>query len=74
LDKIYHPQIQKRFDITASLVLSDKIYLESNEENFKLRLMDLIYLGDWVSYYLALFRGFDPTEIENINILKEKLA
>ena len=74
LDKIYHPQIKKRFDITASLISSDKIYLESNEEDFKLRLMDLIYLGDWISYYLALFRGFDPTEIENINILKEKLA
>lgn len=74
LDKTYHPQIKKRFDITASLISSEKIYLESNEEDFKLRLMDLIYLGDWISYYLALFRGFDPTEIKNINILKEKLA
>jgi glucose/mannose-6-phosphate isomerase len=74
LDKTYHPQIKKRFDITASLISSEKIYLESNEEDFKLRLMDLVYLGDWISYYLALFRGFDPTEIENINILKEKLA
>ena len=74
LDKTYHPQIKKRFDITASLISCEKIYLESNEEDFKLRLMDLIYLGDWISYYLALFRGFDPTEIKNINILKEKLA
>jgi glucose/mannose-6-phosphate isomerase len=74
LDKTYHPQIKKRFDITASLISSEIIYLESNEEDFKSRLMDLIYLGDWISYYLALFRGFDPTEIENINILKEKLS
>jgi glucose/mannose-6-phosphate isomerase len=74
LDKTYHPQIKKRFEITASLISCDKIYLESNEEDFKVRIMDLIYLGDWISYYLALFRGFDPTEIENINILKEKLA
>ena len=74
LDKTYHPQVKKRFDITASLISSEKIYLESNEGDFKLRIMDLIYLGDWISYYLALFRGFDPTEIENINILKEKLA
>jgi glucose/mannose-6-phosphate isomerase len=74
LDKTYHPQIKKRFDITASLISSEKIYLESNEGDFKLRIMDLIYLGDWISYYLALFRGFDPTKIENINILKEKLA
>jgi len=74
VDKTYHPQIKKRFDITASLISCDKIYLESNEKDFKVRIMDLIYLGDWISYYLALFRGFDPTEIENINILKEKLA
>jgi glucose/mannose-6-phosphate isomerase len=74
LDKTYHSQIKKRFDITASLVSCEKFYLESNEEDFKSRIMDLIYLGDWISYYLALFRGFDPTEIENINILKEKLA
>jgi glucose/mannose-6-phosphate isomerase len=74
LDKTYHHQTKKRFDITASLISCEKIYLESNEEDFKLRLMDLIYFGDWISYYLALFRGFDPTEIEFINILKEKLA
>jgi glucose/mannose-6-phosphate isomerase len=73
LDLAYNTQIKKRFDITASLVSCEKIYLESNEDDFKLRLMDLVFFGDWISYYLALFRGFDPTEIENINILKEKL-
>jgi glucose/mannose-6-phosphate isomerase len=74
LDKLYHPQITNRFEISASLINCEKIYLESDEEEFKLRLMDLIYLGDWITYYLALVRGFDPSEIENINILKEKLA
>jgi glucose/mannose-6-phosphate isomerase len=74
MDNIYHPQIKKRFEVTSSLVSCDKIILESDEADFKLRIMDLIYLGDWITYYLALFRGFDPTEIENINILKEKLA
>ncbi len=73
-DKSYHPQITKRFEISSSLIHCEKIYLESSEEEFKLRLMDLIYLGDWITYYLALVRGYDPSEIENINILKEKLA
>ena len=49
------------------------IYLKSNEDNFKVRLLDLIYLGDWISYYLGVLRGFDPSEINNINTLKEKL-
>jgi glucose/mannose-6-phosphate isomerase len=74
LDKIYHPQIKKRFEITSSLISGDKIILDSSETDFKLRIMDLIYLGDWITYYLALLREYDPTEIENINILKEKLA
>jgi glucose/mannose-6-phosphate isomerase len=73
-DKTYQKQIAKRFEISASLINCDKIYLESSEEEFKLRLMDLIYFGDWITYYLALVRGYDPSEIENINILKEKLA
>jgi glucose/mannose-6-phosphate isomerase len=74
IDKTYHPQIKKRFEITSSLITAEKIYIESSEEDFKMRIMDMVYLGDWISYYLALLRGFDPTEIENINILKEKLT
>lgn len=74
LDEDYHPQIKKRFEICAGLINTEKIFLKSDEENFKLRLMDLIFLGDWISYFLALLRGFDPTEIDNINYLKNKLT
>ncbi len=75
-DEDCHPQIKKRFEITKDIIRksgADIITLKSTKENFKLRLMELIYLGDWISYYLALLRGFDPTEIENINYLKEHL-
>ncbi len=77
IDPSYHPQVKKRFEITSELVASRKveiITLESDQLDFKLRLMDLVYLGDWVSYYLAIIRGFDPTEIDNINTLKKRLA
>jgi len=77
LDEEYHPQTKKRFEITAELAAkngAEIIRLESDEKEFKLRLLDLIYLGDWISYYLAVLRGFDPTEIENINILKKRLS
>ncbi len=33
-----------------------------------------VALGDWTSYYLALLRGVDPTPIEAIDRLKERLA
>lgn len=76
LDDDYNEQIKKRFEITSYLIKKNGgeiINLRSNEENFKLRLIDLIYLGDWVTYYLAILHGVDPTTINNINYLKEHL-
>ncbi len=38
------------------------------------KIISMIYLGDWISYYLALFYGKDPIEIKNIDYLKAKLS
>ncbi|MEW5841963.1 MAG: bifunctional phosphoglucose/phosphomannose isomerase [Bacteroidota bacterium] len=76
LDKEYHPQVSKRFQITSEIIEKsgcEIISLESKENDFRLRLIDLIYLGDWATYYLAVLRSFDPTSIGNINYLKEHL-
>lgn len=76
MDESYHPQIKKRFKILNDIFLqagAGIITLKSNEQNFKERLLDLISLGDWISYYVGVLRGFDPSEIDNINTLKEKL-
>lgn len=73
----YNPRIIKRFDIAANLIKkqgAEIIELKSNEENIKVRIMDLIYLGDWITFYLAVLRGFDPSEIDNINFLKQHLG
>lgn len=77
LDKDYHPQVRKRFLVTSELIRKagvEIINLESKEEDFRVRMFDLIYLCDWISYYLAVLRGFDPITIKNINTLKERLA
>jgi glucose/mannose-6-phosphate isomerase len=77
LDKTYHPQIKKRFRITSELITENRaevINLESSEKKLKVRLMDLIYLCDWITYYTAILRGYDPAEIKNIDLLKEKLS
>lgn len=76
-DEEIHPQIKKRFEIIAPMIKSSDveiITLKSSEENFKMRLMDLIYLTDWISYYLAVLRQFDPSEIDFIHTLKNKLS
>jgi glucose/mannose-6-phosphate isomerase len=38
------------------------------------QLVDLRYLGDWVSLYLALDAGVDPGPIDAIARLKDELA
>lgn len=75
-DELYHPQIQKRFDILKDIFSksgAEILSLKSNEQLFKVRLLDLIYLGDWISYYIGVLRGYDPSEIDNIYTLKDRL-
>jgi glucose/mannose-6-phosphate isomerase len=77
LDRDYPAQIRKRFNITSELITAkdtEIINLESSRDHFKVRLFDLIYLCDWITYYLAVFRGFDPVEIDYIHRLKNSLS
>lgn len=72
-----HPQIKKRFAITSELLTKagvEIISLSSAEASFQERLLDLVYLCDWISYYLAIQRGKDPSEIDYIYLLKKRLA
>jgi glucose/mannose-6-phosphate isomerase len=76
-DESYNNRVKKRFEIVSDLIKqtgTEIITLKSDQEEYKLRLMDLIFLGDFISYYLAIIRGYDPSTIKNINYLKEKLA
>ena len=38
------------------------------------RFLYLVYLGDFISYYLAIHYRVDPTEIPNIDFLKHSLS
>lgn len=75
LDDDYHPQVLKRFNIFTEIVRGsvDFIELKSSGKNRKVRIMDLIYLSDWISYYLAVLRGYDPSEIDYIRTMKNSL-
>ncbi len=76
LDPSYHPQIKKRFQILSEIFSKsgvETINIESKQNDFKLRLLDMIYLLDWVSYYVGVLRGYDPSEIDNIHTLKNLL-
>ncbi len=75
-DRSEHPRIQKRFDITAELLgeLVEGIdQLTGRGESRFARFMSLMLYTDYVSYYAALLRGEDPSEITAIERLKERL-
>ncbi|MFP4527760.1 MAG: bifunctional phosphoglucose/phosphomannose isomerase [Candidatus Kapaibacterium sp.] len=72
-----HPKVKVRFDAIEEL-LSDKVKsiyrIEGRGEHLLARMFDLIYMGDWVSYYLAIMNSADPTPIPLIMRLKEILS
>ncbi len=72
-----HPRVKVRFEAVEQLLKSKNIntLTVSGEGNSVLaRIFDLIYLGDWVSYYLAMLNNVDPTPIPLILELKKILS
>lgn len=54
--------------------LDGVVELSGTGEDALARQMSLAYLGDWVSVYLALMSGIDPTPVEAIFGLKDRMA
>jgi glucose/mannose-6-phosphate isomerase len=76
-DKENHPQIQKRIQITHKLILdlADGVTeVWTTGDSWLARLWSVLFLGDFVSYYLAILNEVDPTPVKKISYLKEKLA
>lgn len=76
-DKDMHPRLGLRMDITRDIIKkegTEVIEIWSKGENLLSRIFSLIYIGDFVSYYLALLYGIDPTPVERVTYLKNQLA
>ena len=71
------PQIRKRISVTLDIIrphAGEILEVYAQEEQLLSRILGLICLGDWVSFYLAMSNGVDPYPIRNINRLKDALA
>ncbi len=69
-------RIAKRVEVTLPLIESSSggsLQVWDDGESNLARLFSLIYVGDFTSVYLALINGVDPTPVERIKMLKEKL-
>ncbi len=72
-----NPRIKKRMDITGGMLRKKSngiIEVCSRGNGFLSRLFSLIYIGDFVSFYLAILNRVDPTPVERIKYLKKELA
>ena len=72
-----HPRVSRRIDITADILKDEGIkVIEVNSTGDDLlgRIFSLIYIGDFVSFYLAVLNRTDPTPVKRIAYLKDRLA
>ncbi len=72
-----HPQIARRFDILEGILkkrTAGVIGVEPQGKSLLCQMMTSVYLGDFVSVYLAYLRGVDPTPIGLIDQFKKSLA
>lgn len=72
-----HPRIKQRMDVSKTIIKRQKvgiIEVESQGLHLLSRIFSLIYIGDWVSFYLAILNKIDPTPVEQVTYLKKELA
>jgi glucose/mannose-6-phosphate isomerase len=76
-DSTDHPKIKARMNAIDKLHSEDAhafLSLESEARGLLARIFDMICLGDWVSFYLAMLNKVDPTPIPIISRLKEIMS
>jgi glucose/mannose-6-phosphate isomerase len=72
-----HPGTARRIEVTAELLEVDAAFVahvRGRGETRAASAFSLLAHGDWVSYEAALARGVDPTPVERIGVLKQRLS
>lgn len=76
-DKGDHPQTQRRFELVKSLIDGKAGTVHdawSEGDSVLARVLSMVYLGDFVSLYLAYLNNTDPTPVAVIDYLKQNLS
>lgn len=72
-----NPRITQRMELTSELLKKKGIETDivdvPNNENFFLKIFSSLALADWMSYYLALEYGQDPTPVDMVEEFKKML-
>ena len=76
-DKTDHTRVKKRMAITAKILKKNKFHvmeIESQGKTLLNRMLSLVYVGDFTSFYLSILNKTNPTPVERITYLKKQLA
>ncbi len=65
--------MQETVNFLRRLRIGDLLEIIGTGSNRLSRLLSAIHIGDYVSFYLAIVRGVDPTPIEGISMLKKEI-
>jgi glucose/mannose-6-phosphate isomerase len=72
-----HPQLSRRFELTREIIeetLHQVLTVDAEGNGRLAQVLDLMYVGDFTSVYLALDNDVDPGPIDAIAQLKARLA
>ncbi|MEM2968494.1 MAG: bifunctional phosphoglucose/phosphomannose isomerase [Candidatus Bathyarchaeia archaeon] len=74
-DKNEQAEIRSRIEITKTLMPAASKLFEvwAQGESTLARMLSAICIGDFTSVYLAILRNVDPTPVDTITLLKEKM-
>ena len=73
----FNRRVKLRYEVTCELLDRAGIvheFVDSEGSSLLSQMMSLVMVGDYVSYYLAILYRVDPSPVEVINYLKERLA
>jgi len=76
-DSDSHPRVQERIALTRELIgehATGTFRIQSRGHTTVERVLSLVLLGDLVSLYVAVLRGTDPTPVDVLETLKQRLA
>jgi glucose/mannose-6-phosphate isomerase len=74
---LLHPRVSMRYRFTKDILAKEGIKhktVEASGRSALAQMMELVLLGDYVSFYLAILNGVDPTQVAPIEYLKSQLA
>jgi glucose/mannose-6-phosphate isomerase len=76
-DKDDHARTKKRIRISSEIIKESgaEVLVLKREDGGRLaRIYSLMYIGDFVSFYLAILNNIDPTPVKSVDYLKAELA